>query len=399
MHSTKAILVLGMHRSGTSATARTLNLLGAELGTHLLEPGDDNAKGFWEHSDAVDINDLLLSAMGRSWDDIRALPEGWETSSAGMRAVEEIRSLVRREFHGSPLWAVKDPRLCRVVPVWVNALSQEQVEPLFLFVMRHPAEVAQSLAKRDGISLEFGYALWLRYVTESEMMTRGHRRVMIHYDDLLRDWRGCVNTLSRSLGIDLMPEQNASCDREIDNYLNPGDRHHWVAPSGPLAPPAGMGIEDAAAAAYQTSLVIGTGKGNWGDLQIYGHALDSFCAGLSKSSLALLGMLQQSRARQFHQKVRYEQALSALNAELSVRDEAIARLETLVYDRLAEIEVLNGRLAKTDHAFARVETLAYDRLKEIDALNGRLAKMDQALAEATSLALSRLEQLQHGRPE
>lgn len=398
MHSTKAILVLGMHRSGTSATARTLNLLGAELGTRLLEPGDDNTKGFWEHSDAVDINDLLLSAMDRAWDDIRALSEGWETSSAAMRAVDEIRSLVRRQFHGSPLWAVKDPRLCRVVPVWVNALSQEQVEPLFLFVMRHPAEVAQSLARRDGISLEFGYALWLRYVTESEMMTRGHRRVMIHYDDLLRDWRGCMNMLSRSLGIDLMHEQNKSCHREIDNYLNPGDRHHWAALSGPFTPPAERGLEGAAVAAYQASLAIARGEGNWEDLQIYGYALDNFCAGLSNSSLALLGMVQQSRTRQFHQKVRYEQALSALNAELSVRDEAIARLETLAYDRLAEIEALNGRLAKTDDAIARLETMACDRLAEIEALNGRLAKMDQALAEATSLALSRLEQL-HARPE
>ena len=52
----KVILVLGMHRSGTSAVTRCLNLLGAEIGSKLLPPAEDNRSGFWEHADVVSIH-------------------------------------------------------------------------------------------------------------------------------------------------------------------------------------------------------------------------------------------------------------------------------------------------------------------------------------------------------
>ena len=73
----RAILVLGMHRSGTSAVTGALRLCGVELGTELMQPGSDNPKGFWEHAGVVAIHERLLAALERSWNDPRPLPADW----------------------------------------------------------------------------------------------------------------------------------------------------------------------------------------------------------------------------------------------------------------------------------------------------------------------------------
>ena len=112
------ILVIGMHRSGTSAVTRVLNLLGIELGGSLLPSADDNARGFWEHQDAVLINERLLSALGRNWFDLRELPHGWLSTPAASEAKLQLKELFTREFGGPVIWAVKDPRICRLLPLW-----------------------------------------------------------------------------------------------------------------------------------------------------------------------------------------------------------------------------------------------------------------------------------------
>ena len=74
----QAVLVLGMHRSGTSAVTRFLNRLGAHLPSKLIPPdADSNVHGFWEPRNIVDIHDELLASAGSSWDDVAAFPRSW----------------------------------------------------------------------------------------------------------------------------------------------------------------------------------------------------------------------------------------------------------------------------------------------------------------------------------
>mgnify|MGYP001037718924 FL=1 len=86
----RALLIFGMHRSGTSAAARVVNLLGAELGNDLVPPGPDNPGGFWEHAEAVRINDDLLHGLGRTWYEMRGMPDGWLDSSHAKSAARRI---------------------------------------------------------------------------------------------------------------------------------------------------------------------------------------------------------------------------------------------------------------------------------------------------------------------
>src|SRR6185312_15331109 len=110
-----AILVLGMHRSGTSALTGMLRCLGVALGHDLMPATADNPRGYWEHAGIVAIHQQAMGAHGMAWDDIRAMPPEL-AHDRGM--ADRIAEILSAEFAGSPLWAVKDPRLSRLLPLW-----------------------------------------------------------------------------------------------------------------------------------------------------------------------------------------------------------------------------------------------------------------------------------------
>ena len=225
-----AIIVLGMHRSGTSATTGLLGMLGVELGTRLMPPGPDNPKGFWENLDAVQINERLLADLDRRWDDPRKMPEGWLQSAPAEAARHAIGALLDAEFSRAKLWAVKDPRLSRCVDVWTELLVERGIRPVFLLVARHPEEVAASLQHRSSELPAVARLLWLRHVIDAEQATRGHARCLITYESLLADWQGCLAGIERELGVawPCDPHERASA---IDAFLDSGGRHY--AHAGP----------------------------------------------------------------------------------------------------------------------------------------------------------------------
>ncbi len=225
----QAILVLGMHRSGTSALTRVLNLLGAELGSRLMPAvSGNNENGFWENQDAVDIHEALLSDLGRNWHDIREMPAGWAASDAAARARAAIRRLISADFAAAPLWALKDPRLCRLAPLWLDVLGEFGIGARFVIVLRSPDEVAASLQARDGWSRAVSRLLWLQHMREAEQATRGHPRCVVHFDELIGNWSGATGRIANELGL-AWPVQPASVAAQIATFIDPGARHHSYA--------------------------------------------------------------------------------------------------------------------------------------------------------------------------
>ena len=91
----KLLLVLGMHRSGTSALTGVLQKLGAELGEELLAPTPDNPKGYFENSRIVDVHESLLHGLARGWQDPRALSAQWRETAEADKAFDGLSALVR----------------------------------------------------------------------------------------------------------------------------------------------------------------------------------------------------------------------------------------------------------------------------------------------------------------
>jgi hypothetical protein len=201
------ILVLGMHRSGTSATTRLLNLAGAELGPTLM-PADprDNPAGYWENARFHGIHEQLLAALGRSWRDPRGLPENWLEHQATRRARDELTSAFREEFGSRPLTAVKDPRLCLLWPLWQQVLEAEDRQPVGVIVTRHPGSVAASLSKRH-LHPDLSLILWLRYFLEASDFSEQQPTATIRFEDLLSRSEAAMDRL-RELPIS-WPAENA----------------------------------------------------------------------------------------------------------------------------------------------------------------------------------------------
>ena len=229
----QAVIVLGMHRSGTSALAGTLSLAGLNLGTRLVPPAQDNPKGFFEHQQVWRIHHDLLVGLGSSWHDVRALPAHWEQTEEAAAAVQRLRAELGQDFADVALWGVKDPRLARCFAIWPDVLAAMGATARVVLALRDPFEVAASLQQRDGLGQAHALALWLRYTLDAERSTRGLVRTVQHYPDLLADWRTELARLQRALQIDLPgPAQPAA----VDAFLDPGLRHHQSRPASPAQP-------------------------------------------------------------------------------------------------------------------------------------------------------------------
>ena len=193
-----AIVVMG--RSGTSAFAGALRLLGVHFGANLIATDELNPKGYFENSAVLAINRALLREIGSYHGDFQSLHLiNWQTPSlSGLR--ETILDLLNREFSNTSLFAIKDPRLGRVWPVWAAAIEQAGGSFCSAILLRHPIEVVQSLHKL-GVSINHGLLWWIAYMLDAERNSHPTRRYVLPYDELLIDPEKSFLKVAESLRI------------------------------------------------------------------------------------------------------------------------------------------------------------------------------------------------------
>jgi len=225
----RAVVVLGMHRSGTSALTRVISLLGADLPGNLMRPNPENEAGYWESADLVVIHDEMLSSAGTYWHDWRAFNPDWYDSPIAPVFRRRILDVLRNDYGNSQLFVVKDPRICRFWPFWREVLDEFGAKPGVVLPVRNPLEVAASLRRRDGFVSAKSCLLWLRHVIDAEKATRDVPRAVVTYDALLADWQGVVATLGAGLGVS-WPRRGALVELEIERVLATQLRHHSIAP-------------------------------------------------------------------------------------------------------------------------------------------------------------------------
>jgi GT2 family glycosyltransferase len=148
------VLVMGMHRSGTSLLGGVLQRLGVALPGDVIAADQHNPAGYFEWDQIVAIQERLLIDLDRWWPSAQGclpLPADWLVHPATLEAREQIRSLLVAEqaLHRGP-WGLKDPRCSRLLPLWLD-LAEDLALPLRLILAcRDPAEVVTSLVQRDG---------------------------------------------------------------------------------------------------------------------------------------------------------------------------------------------------------------------------------------------------------
>ncbi len=214
-----AILVLGMHRSGTSALARLTNFMGAALPRHLLPANPSNPRGHWESAPLVELHDQLLAALDSSWDDWRTPGARWKESDAAGRFSGQLRLAIDEEYGNAPLFVLKDPRMCRTLPYWMSILEKSGIRSAPLLIVRNPLEVAESLRTRDDMPFEKAMLLWLRHNLDAEFETRHLQRNIVTFDALLEDWKLLAVQTAGRLGI-TWPRQPMDAAHDMREFLD-----------------------------------------------------------------------------------------------------------------------------------------------------------------------------------
>jgi len=198
-----AVLVLGMHRSGTSAMAGCLAQAGLQAPRTLLKPSPDNPKGYFESATVMHLNDEMLAARQQRWMSLRPLGALSQSAWPDYEAyVDKARAVIRQEFGTvGPGLVFKDPRVSRLLPVWDAALRAESCRPTAILMLRHPQEVAASLAHRDGFQLDFGALLWLRYMVDAITHSRFLKPFVVSYAGLVADPATTIARLVTGMGL------------------------------------------------------------------------------------------------------------------------------------------------------------------------------------------------------
>ncbi len=178
------VVVLGMHRSGTSALTSLLAGLGCYAGPagSLPPPSAWNQRGFWEHPGVAALNEDLLGALGASWYDLLGIDVDQLDGARGARLVARGRALVAELDRHRP-WVIKDPRLCVLLPFWRPLLER----PVCVLTHRDPLAIARSLQKREGFPIVFGLALWELHVRAALAASAGLPRLVTSYRSLVSD--------------------------------------------------------------------------------------------------------------------------------------------------------------------------------------------------------------------
>jgi hypothetical protein len=216
-----ALLVLGMHRSGTSALTRVLALHGIGLPAEEMPAAPDNPLGFWEPPGVQRFDDRLLARLDRAWDDPRPVPLEDLPPTERAAFEEEALAILAAEFPGAAPFVLKEPRMARLLPFWRPVLARAGVAPRAVLPVRNPLEIMESLARRNEVPSETALLLWLGHVLAAERETRDLPRVVLAYDDLLADWRGAV-----APALALLPGGFAPDAAAIEAFLRPAMRHH-----------------------------------------------------------------------------------------------------------------------------------------------------------------------------
>lgn len=236
------ILVLGMHRSGTSAVTGMLSHLGVPLGKRLYEGHQGvNEKGYFENAEIADINDEVLLAAGSSWDDILPLAEGWQRRDEVRRLRCALQRSLERQVAGHAVFGVKDPRLCRLLPWWQEMIAELAMDVRYIIVIRSPHEVAASLRRRDGFSLEKGLLLWIKHMDTVARLPDVAHMLHLEYDEVVKQPAAIADAMSGFLGKatgGVWPV--TSSDGGAEPFIDEKLRHHGQASPVPDCGPCDM---------------------------------------------------------------------------------------------------------------------------------------------------------------
>jgi GT2 family glycosyltransferase len=360
----RIIIVLGMHRSGTSALTRGLKVLGVELGDRLM-PGveGDNEKGFWEDLDINAFNVELMRHLGQDWHTLQPIHssqfEGEDLASFRLRAVE----LVRKKINGAAVFGIKDPRTVRLLPFWKSVFEHLGADVAYVIALRHPMSVARSVKQRHGFDEEKTHYLWLEHMVPSILGSEGVPRVVVSYDSLMDRPEAELRRIAKVL--DLYADSEDGIDEYKREFLEERLRHSRFQLEDLRLDPA---VPKEVIEAYALLEKLARDELSIDAAEV-GNSFCHFGQRLQEISPALRYM------------TRADGRLVAVDQAVTERDRQIATLSQSVTHKEERIGVLNESLTDRDNLIAALKQTVTERDAELIERDTKIATLVEAVKD------------------
>ena len=405
----KVVLVLGMHRSGTSLLAQILHRIGVYWGEpdQLMPANDYNLDGYWEYQPIVKFHDRVLRAFGGDWKSPPTMVDVWWTLPEYQHFVQEAQILIQ-PFRSHPVWGWKDPRTVLLLPFWQAVLDDYDV--YHLLMVRNPLEVALSLSPRDADSVSFLQALhlWVAYQSRLHDVDTSMR---VDFDALVDDSQTTLQRIVDFIGESPSKQQmKAGLDSvkpEYRHYQSPmsvttnwlpaditAEVSHWFDVPTTI-PEADYSLFIHQLLQQQSDLV-----------DEYVHKLEFLTQELKQGKDSLRKQRQthtqhlQTRADQIqelNQRVeKRAQQVEHLNQELQTRAEHIQKLDEQLQTRADQIQELNQRVEKRTEQVEHLNQELQTRAEHIQKLDEQLqtrAESNQNLDHELETRADRIQEL------
>ncbi|WP_063416134.1 sulfotransferase family protein [Prochlorococcus marinus] len=237
------VLVVGMHRSGTSLIGSILQHLGLILPGETIAGDPNNPEGYFERHDVTQLQEQLLIDLDRFWAGPRGaepLPSLWRSDPATLRCEQGLRLILQEEaLRQKRPWAIKDPRSSVLLPLWRQLCKELNIPLRLVLAVRDPEAVVASVMARDerlaGMTWWRAQQLWWRFntaVLTTSPLADEAEPLVLHYEAWFTNPEGQARLLAADLGL---PEPKADQLNAIKAAIKPEHRHQIPLPD--VAPP------------------------------------------------------------------------------------------------------------------------------------------------------------------
>ena len=371
----KLVMVLGMHRSGTSAIARGLQTLGVALGDHLEPPAEGiNDKGYWEDIDFVALNAEMLEVSGRSWHSLNPIQATDVDNLCDRGYLSRATDLLHSKIHGFEYFGLKDPRTAVLLPFWERVFVNGDFDVRYIFAIRNPLSVVNSLTRRDGFDPEKSFFLWAEHMV-SGLANIGNRPfILLDYDQLIIDPEGQFNRLANWLGSPLDTEKLAVYRSD---FLDEKLRHSKFSS-------ADVEVDEAASPLVR---------------EIYSVLLNA-----SIDIVSIEELQNSSYVQRWKEEIERIRPILKLcdklsdriikgKTELSAQEILLQKCGELIENNKTQISTCNKSLIERDQEISTLNQAAIERDRKISTLNQAVIEQDQKISTLNQSAIEREREL------
>ena len=367
------VIVLGSHRSGTSVTTRLVSYLGFNLGENLMEPNNDNPKGYFEDIDIYNFNEKILKLIKRSWYDSDHIDSKLLINLTKKNIFNEAVTLIKKKINHQKPIIIKDPRITILLPFWAKVFKKLNLNIKYVCSIRNPLDISLSLKIRDGFSINNSLNIWYRYTSQLLLDLKFKDAVFINFDNFKEN----LDKEIIKLEIFFNKKFTKESLEKFKSFYEKSLLHSKHKPKD----------------FYDSNLISDLYK------DIYSQCLDlSINYEVSSSNEKLIKKNVNKIVNTINSDPLFKNGMNdlwykknaikndhALDNLLEQRDRAIIQINKLETETIKKNNALNSLLEQRDRAISQITILETETIKRDDTANDLLKQRDRAIIQINKL--------------